>query len=97
MAKAAAKNNPPAEKDAPPATAEGGGGRAEAEEPIITNLLITSRREGFRRAGRPWSATPTLVEAQAFTEDQVKALLGEPLLEVLPMTAEAAEAWAKRD
>lgn len=83
----------------PPPSGEGRGEGATpaSSAPIITHLLITSRREGFRRAGRPWSATPTLVRTDEFDEPQGAALLAEPMLEVLPMTAEAAEAWAKRD
>jgi len=46
-------------------------------------LIVTAKAEGFRRAGRPWSTTPETVNVDDFTADQVKALLAEPMLEVV--------------
>ncbi|MFO1417242.1 MAG: HI1506-related protein [Methylotetracoccus sp.] len=43
-------------------------------------IRITSQREGFRRAGRPHSATPTEYPDDAFTPEQMDALTAEPML-----------------
>ena len=52
-------------------------------DPIAKALIVTAKAEGFRRAGRPWSAMPETVDVDDFTADQVKALLAEPMLEVV--------------
>lgn len=52
-------------------------------DPIAKALIVTAKAEGFRRAGRPWSAMPETVNIGDFTADQVKALLAEPMLEVV--------------
>lgn len=70
-----------------PAAVEGGGAQAE---PVLTHLLVTSRRAGFRRAGRPWSTTPTLVPLDEFTPGQILDLFAEPMFETVGLTAEAA-------
>lgn len=49
----------------------------------VVAFLVRARREGFRRAGRAWSAASTRVEAAWLTADQVAALLAEPMLEVV--------------
>lgn len=43
-------------------------------------ILITSRRDGFRRAGIEHSGTPTLYADNHFTPPQLMALEDEPLL-----------------
>ena len=45
-------------------------------------LRITAVREGFRRAGRAWSTTPTEVDATSFSAEQIAALNAEPMLVV---------------
>ena len=45
-------------------------------------LVVTSAVEGFRRAGRAWSKTPTEVAAADFDEAGLAALEAEPLLTV---------------
>ena len=88
--KPAKPHTPPPAEARSPATVEGGGAAAE---PVITHLLVSSKREGFRRAGRPWSVATTLVEIGEFDESQVAALLAEPMFQAVAMTAEAAAAW----
>ena len=46
-------------------------------------LTICSKVHGFRRAGRAWSTTAEIVSANEFTEEQVEALLAEPMLDVV--------------
>ena len=46
-------------------------------------LQITSRTNGFWRAGRPWSADTTTVDASEFSAAQLAALRGDPMLIVV--------------
>ena len=50
----------------------------------VTHLLVQAKRDGFRRAGRAWSAASTVVAVDEFTDDEVEALLAEPQLVVVP-------------
>lgn len=45
-------------------------------------LKVTSSQDGFRRAGRAWSTTPTVIALSEFTEEQLAALKDEPMLSV---------------
>lgn len=46
----------------------------------INALRITAKREGFRRAGRAWSMTPTDVLLDDLTDDQIKMLQAETVM-----------------
>ena len=46
-------------------------------------LLVVSKREGFRRAGRAWSMTPTQVSVDEFIPEQLAQLHAEPMLHIL--------------
>lgn len=48
----------------------------------VTQLQVTARRAGFRRAGRAWPAEAVTVSADDFTAEQVEQLLAEPMLTV---------------
>ena len=50
---------------------------------VATSLVVSSKVEGFRRAGRAWSRTAETVSIDGFTSEQVTALLGEPMLDVV--------------
>lgn len=76
-----AKKPAAAPKPAAPDTTQEHAGAGET--PAIVALIITSKRAGFRRAGRPWSAEPTRVDIAEFTDDQVEALFAEPMLDVV--------------
>lgn len=91
-----ATHTPPEPEARSPAAVEGGGAQAD---PVITHLLVTSRRDGFRRAGRPWSTTPTLVPIDEFTPGQILDLFAEPMFDTVGMTAEVADEFicARRD
>jgi len=52
-------------------------------EPVAQSLIVTARVDGFRRAGRAWSASLQTVSAAEFTAEQIKALLAEPMLDVV--------------
>lgn len=58
------------------------------EAPVVARLQVTSRRPGFRRAGRAWSTSPTIVSADEFTPEQIEQLMAEPVLTVLPVADE---------
>jgi hypothetical protein len=49
-------------------------------------LSITSKREGFRRAGRAWSEAPTVVDSKDFTKAQLAAIDAEPMLQMIETT-----------
>jgi len=53
-------------------------------------IIITSKREGFRRAGIAHAATPTEYPDDAFTVEQLAALQAEPMLSVV-VAAEVKE------
>ena len=64
-----------------------GGESTAAEEKavsggVVTQLIVSAKAEGFRRAGRAWSKRAETVNAEDFTDAQVVALLGEPMLVV---------------
>ena len=44
------------------------------------HITVTSRWEGFRRAGRAWSVTPTTVAVESLSTDQLQAIEREPAL-----------------
>lgn len=46
-------------------------------------LLVTARRDGFRRCNRAWSKEQTRVPIDELTADEVEALLAEPMLDVV--------------
>lgn len=58
-------------------------------------IRITSQREGFRRAGRPHSTTPTEYPDDAFTPEQLDALTAEPMLLVEFISDQPAAAAAE--
>lgn len=43
-------------------------------------LHVQARTDGFRRAGRAWSAAGEVIRIADYTEDQIKALHAEPEL-----------------
>lgn len=47
-----------------------------------TAYLISSRKEGFRRAGRAWSQTPELIAAAELSEEMLDALFDEPMIRI---------------
>lgn len=49
-----------------------------AAGPATRGLRVTTRREGFRRAGREWNGT-TVVPLNELTEDQVEAIKAESM------------------
>ncbi|HJW23763.1 MAG TPA: HI1506-related protein [Rhodocyclaceae bacterium] len=57
-------------------------GQGEADGPVVSHIIITAKKEGFRRAGRAWSKTPTTVDMDELTAEQIDALVLEPMLDV---------------
>ncbi len=49
-------------------------------------IIITSKSEGFRRAGIAHASTPTEYPDDAFTPEQLAALQAEPMLSVVVAT-----------
>lgn len=49
-----------------------------------SHLSITARREGWWRAGRQWSAEPTIVAVAEFTAEQIEMIRDDPHLIVTP-------------
>lgn len=52
-------------------------------EPVAKSFMITAKHDGFRRAGRAWSRAGEQVSADELTEEQIEALLAEPMLSVV--------------
>lgn len=46
-------------------------------------LLVTAKRDGFRRCGRAWSKEQTRVDINKLSAAEVGALLAEPMLDVV--------------
>lgn len=79
--KPAAPDTPPESTAPAPETTQEHAGAGET--PAIVALIVTSKREGFRRAGRAWSKTQTRVDLADLTDAQVEALFAEPMLDVV--------------
>lgn len=54
----------------------------DGDAPVCKQIVIASKVEGFRRAGRAWSKTPVTLPLEDFTETQIQALADEPMLDV---------------
>jgi len=57
----------------------------------IPGLEVTSTRDGFRRAGRPWFKQPTVVRLDELTKEQVAMLRNDPDLTVREVEVPAGE------
>lgn len=55
-----------------------------AQAQTKTFISVVSKKEGFRRGGRAWSETPTIVDASDFTEAQQAQLANEMMLIIVP-------------
>ena len=64
--------------------------KKETPKGAAAALRITAKRDGFRRAGRAWPATPTTVPLDALSEEQVELLRSETMLVVEDVEIEAA-------
>lgn len=49
-------------------------------------LIVSAKAEGFRRAGRRWTVEAQTVDIVDFSQEQIEALLGEPMLDVVVVT-----------
>lgn len=58
---------------------------------VCTHLLVTARVDGFRRSGRAWPASGVTVDSSDFDEEQITALLSEPMLIVHPIVQQHSE------
>lgn len=58
-------------------------------------IRITAKKEGFRRGGRSFSATPTDYPDDAFTVQDLAALEAEPMLVVVRVSPETPKAKSK--
>lgn len=57
-----------------------------------THLSIRAARDGFRRAGRPWSRKAETVPRSALTDEQVAQLEADPDIDVSPCGPEGVAA-----
>lgn len=57
--------------------------KIESNEITATALLVTAKRDGFRRCNRAWSKEQTRVPIDELTADEVETLLAEPMLDVV--------------
>ena len=58
-------------------------GGVKNSEPVAKALIVSAKAEGFRRAGRRWTAEAQTVSVDEFSQEQIEALLGEPMLDVV--------------
>jgi len=58
------------------------------DDVVVDGVIVTSEVEGFRRAGRAWSRTPTTVPMAELDEETIKVLEAEPLLSVAYLAAD---------
>lgn len=56
----------------------------DADRPVEDgyDLVVTSRQDGRRRAGRAHPAVPTPHRSAAFTPEEIEALCRDPVLDV---------------
>lgn len=88
-------NTTPPAVSTPPADPKVGGAEGkvtasgnDGKEYVIEKLVVVSAVDGFRRAGRAWSKEATEVLAEDLTDEQLEALLNEPMLTVTPVAKE---------
>lgn len=70
------------------AAALAGDGTGDTLEALVAeSIIVTSDVDGFRRAGRPWSKSPTTVSLDELSREQLAMLEGEPMLKVVYVAA----------
>lgn len=60
-------------------------------------LRVTAFRDGFRRAGRAWSTTPTIVPRADLTDGQIEQLEADVGIDVVPCGPEGVGAAVPAD
>lgn len=80
----------PQDQDTPPSRTEDSLDTAQAEDqaevqPAAGGITatITGPKQGRWRAGRHFSAEPTVIDIDTLTEDELEALRGDPLLSIV--------------
>lgn len=58
--------------------------KAKAPKTVEATYSITTKQEGFRRAGRSWSGT-TKVAADELTSEQIDQLKADPMFVVVDL------------
>lgn len=76
-------NTPDGAVPAPAAANQSPDAAPKGDKAKVTAFLVVSKRDGFRRAGRAWPKTETRIEADELSEDQVAAIMDEPMLTVM--------------
>lgn len=69
-----AKTKPPAAPDIKPGLPDA------PKDGAVRALRISAKREGFRRAGRAWSVSPTEVLLAELTENEIAMLKAEMIM-----------------
>jgi hypothetical protein len=76
--------------------ADGAGNADQDNKPPVINMVkalsVQSRREGFRRAGHPWSKQETVVLLSELSKEQIDLIKGEAVLAVTEVEVPAQEA-----
>lgn len=74
-------------------------GKQSSESPAVPpagadimadRLIVASKIEGFRRGGRAWSKASETVSMDLFNEQQLAALIEEPMLDIVFLAKDAA-------
>lgn len=75
----------------PVGEATGDGTGEKLSELLAESMTVTSQIDGFRRGGIVWSRTPTTIALDDLSEEQIVAIAGEPMLDVVFNAAPAAD------
>lgn len=73
------------------AQATGDGAGEKLSELLAESMTVTSQIDGFRRGGIAWSRTPTTIALDDLSEEQIVAIAGEPMLDVVFNAAPTAD------
>ncbi len=84
-----AKNKPANQQGQNNGSAEDTGAAKKVATKKVKGLVVTTKRDGFRRGGREWHGT-TEVPLDSFNEKQVEQIMNESMLVVQEAQIEVA-------
>jgi hypothetical protein len=64
-------------------TKAAGAADTATDDPVVTHIGVRTKKGPFRRAGRDWGETETVVDLDTLSDAAVQALVDEPALVVV--------------